>query len=84
MEWTNLVHSIIRSYCGLVAGLAVVLAFGYWAFELVMSGHEVPGTLLGTVDLVGLAGVFVLGYQKIAADLANKRDRMTQLTPPTT
>jgi uncharacterized membrane protein len=82
MEWNHLIHGIIRSYAGLVAGLIIVLAFGYLAFLTIMAGHEVPGTIFGTVDLVALAGVFVYGYQKVTDDLAEKRKRAEQLKQP--
>ena len=48
-----------RSYLGLGAGLFVVLRFLDVSYRLVTAGHEVAGTVLGTVDLVALAAVFV-------------------------
>ncbi len=48
-----------RSYLGLGAGLFVVLKFLDVSYRLVTAGHEVAGTVLGTVDLVALAAVFV-------------------------
>ncbi len=48
-----------RSYLGLGAGLAVVITFLDVSYKLVMSGHDVAGTFLGTVDIVALAAVFV-------------------------
>jgi uncharacterized membrane protein len=82
LEWVHLLNGIIRSYLGLLAGFIVVLVFGYWSVQLIREGHEVSGTLFGTVDLAALAGVFIYGYQKVAEDLRDKRQRMEQLKPP--
>jgi len=50
-----------RANWGLVAGFVVslsVLAASCW---LIVSGHEVSGTIFGTLDLAALVGVFVYG-----------------------
>lgn len=48
-------------WAGLAAGLLIALAFLTAASLLVASGHDVAGTFLGTVDIVALVTVFVLG-----------------------
>lgn len=50
-----------RSWMGLFAGLIVTLAFLFVSAGLIRDGHEVAGSVLGTVDLVALVTVFVLG-----------------------
>jgi uncharacterized membrane protein len=46
---------------GLLAGFVVAISFFAGSVYLVVGGHEVAGTVLGTVDLVALVSVFVLG-----------------------
>ena len=53
-----------RAYIGQVFGLIVALAFGYWAYSLIMNDHGIAGGILGTLDLVALVGVFVLGRDR--------------------
>ncbi len=50
-----------RDSYGLVAGFAVAVLFLLVAAWLINGGREVAGVILGTVDLVALTAVFVLG-----------------------
>jgi hypothetical protein len=52
---------ITLAYLGPVFGLIVVLSFLGVSAWLINGGHNVAGTFLGVVDIVSLAGVFVLG-----------------------
>ena len=52
-----------RSTAGLVAGAIIALAFLGVAAWLIDAGHGVFGTILGSVDLVALVSVFVLGHR---------------------
>ena len=52
-----------RSTVGLVAGVIIALTFLGVAAWLINSGHGVFGTILGSVDLVALVSVFVLGHR---------------------
>jgi uncharacterized membrane protein len=52
---------IQRSNLGLVAGLIIALAFLGVSYLLIDHGHETAGAVLGTIDIVGLVGVFVYG-----------------------
>lgn len=52
-----------RSTVGLVAGVIIALAFLGVAAWLINAGHGVFGTILGSVDLVALVSVFVLGHR---------------------
>lgn len=44
-------------FCGYTFGLIVVIL----SFILILYGHDLAGTVLGTVDLVGLVGTFIYG-----------------------
>ena len=46
---------------GQILGFVIALAFGTFAFILAYTGHEIAGSILGTVDLVALVSIFVLG-----------------------
>ena len=61
-----------RSYLGLGAGLFVVLKFLDVSYQLIVAGHEAAGTVLGTVDLVALAAVFVGMGQTYKTGKANE------------
>ena len=51
-------------WAGLISALTIALSFLAVSAGLIVGGHEVSGTLLGTVDLVALATVFVKGRQQ--------------------
>lgn len=78
MERNVVVGGTRRATGGLVAGLIVALAFGWWSYELVIHGYGVAGTILGSFDLVSLVSVFVIGRNK----QAEERIRKTQGQPP--
>lgn len=50
-----------RSNRGLAAGFIVAMSFGIGSIYLIATGHGLPGTIFGTVDIVALASVFVIG-----------------------
>ena len=50
-----------RANWGLGLGFVVVIAFLIASTYLIRTGHEISGAVLGTVDLVALAGTFVYG-----------------------
>jgi hypothetical protein len=52
---------------GLVSAFVIALAFLAASVWIILSGHEVGGTIVGTVDIVGLVTVFV------SARLGDKR-----------
>lgn len=45
---------------GLAAGFTVAMSFLAGSIYLIATGHDVSGTILGTVDLVALVSIFVL------------------------
>ncbi|WAJ33816.1 DUF2335 domain-containing protein [Arthrobacter sp. FX8] len=54
----------IRAYIGQGCALTVALVFGYFSYDLIRGGAEVAGAVLGTVDLVGLVSVFLVGRRR--------------------
>jgi uncharacterized membrane protein len=61
MEKRVVVHEARRSWGGLIAGVIVSLAFVVVSGFLIYAGHDVSGTILGTLDLAALVAVFVYG-----------------------
>lgn len=64
-----------RANWGLLAGFTIAIVFLVVSALLISNGHPVPGTILGTVDLVSLVGVFVFGR----VDQRRERERQRQL-----
>jgi uncharacterized membrane protein len=50
-----------RAWAGLVLGFIIAVLFLIVSAALIINGYEVAGTILGTVDVVGLVTVFVVG-----------------------
>jgi len=67
-----------RADYGLAAGFVVTLSFLVACVFLVFNGYEVAGTILGTVDLVALVGVFVYGSQKQRKERERKAEIMAK------
>lgn len=57
-----------RARNGQIFGFAVAMAFLAAAVVLVLTGNDVAGIILGTVDLVALVTVFVLGVNNSGSD----------------
>ena len=55
-----------RSLAGLLAGFLISVFFLCAAVWLVLADHDTAGIILGSVDLVGLVTVFVLGRREAA------------------
>ena len=72
LETYHLRSNVHRSFSGLAAGFVVTLAFLAAAVYLVMNGYEVAGVILGTVDLVALVTVFVIGNQMVKTERIEK------------
>ncbi len=65
-----------RANLGLACGFVVALAgLGVSGF-LIYSGHEVGGTILGSIDFVGLVGVFVYGTESRRRERTAKAEIM--------
>jgi hypothetical protein len=61
LERIALHTEVRRAWWGLVAGFVVSMAFLGASVWLIANNQAVAGAILGTVDLVALAGVFVYG-----------------------
>ena len=77
LERYALVWDNRRSFAGLACGLIVTLSFLVVSYLLIEDGHEVAGTILGTVNLVGLVGVFVFGSYVLREERIRKAKIMT-------
>jgi len=71
VKWDN-----IRSFAGLGAGLIISILVMLLSYDLIRSGHGVEGTILATVDLVGLVAVFVYGTHVIRDERIRKAQVM--------
>jgi hypothetical protein len=63
---------ITLAYLGPVLGFIVVLSFLGVSAWLINGDHDIAGTFLGVVDIVSLAGVFVLGNPQGSPRTGNK------------
>lgn len=61
-----------RSWTGQLLGFVVVIAFLIVSAWLIDRGHSVAGTIIGTVDLASVAGVFVYGRYSQRSELERK------------
>jgi len=64
LEKRVITADIRRANLGVAAGLLVALAFLAGSVVLVLSGYAAEGTILGTVDIVGLVATFVYGTER--------------------
>lgn len=72
MEQFNLKWGTVRSFAGLACGFIVCIAFLLASYTLIQDGHGLAGTVLGTVDLVALVGVFVYGSHVVRDERVQK------------
>jgi uncharacterized membrane protein len=61
-----------NSLLGLVFGFIIAVAFLSGAVYLTVKGYPIPGTLLGTLDIVSLVSVFVIGTKSKQKEKLNK------------
>ncbi len=67
-----------RANIGLCLGFVLCVAFLGASYLLVRDGHELAGSILGGVDIVSLAGVFVYGTASRARERENKYAKRKQ------
>ena len=67
-----------RSYWGLAAGYTITVLFLLACTFLIYKGHDTAGTVLGTVDIVTLAGVFVYGYKTREREKEKKSESISK------
>lgn len=61
IEETVINRELNQSGRGQNYGFAISLSFLVVSAGLIYTGHDVAGTFLGTIDLIGLVSVFILG-----------------------
>jgi uncharacterized membrane protein len=66
-----------RASWGLFTGYTIGILIIVLSYILIMNGHDLAGTVLGTVDLVGLIGIFVTGRNARQREL-KRRDEKNQ------
>ncbi len=64
IEKDSLEFGARRSFAGLRAGFLISVFFLCASVWLVLADHDTAGIILGSVDLVGLVTVFVLGRRE--------------------
>ena len=62
----------IQGFAGQVLGFLVAIAFLIGAVYTVVHGFAVAGTIIGSLDLIGLVTVFVLGRNAQKQNLKEK------------
>lgn len=72
LETYALKSNTIRSFAGLICGFIVTLSFLFASYLLIKGGHGLAGTILGSVDLVGLVTVFVYGSHVVRDERVRK------------
>ncbi|HEY6803127.1 MAG TPA: DUF2335 domain-containing protein [Pyrinomonadaceae bacterium] len=71
-----------RADRGLLTGFVIGILMLCLSFVLVMSGHDLAGTIFGTVDLLGLIGTFVYGRAIKMKELQKAQSRERRFTFP--
>jgi uncharacterized membrane protein len=71
IKWDN-----IRSFAGLGAGFVISILVMILAYDLIRTGHGTEGTILASVDLVGLVAVFVYGTHIVREERLKKAEIM--------
>lgn len=69
-----------RANWGLVTGFTIGVVIIVLSFFLILYGHDVSGTVLGSIDLVSLVGVFVYGRSKRVQELQRRDQKNKALT----
>ena len=64
-----------RAYIGQGMAFVVAVLFLVAAWHLISHGHPTAGTILGTVDIVGLVSVFILGQTRQAEGASRQRSQ---------
>jgi uncharacterized membrane protein len=77
LEFYTITWGNYRSFAGLACGLIVTLSFLIVSYLLIKGGHGWEGTVLGTLDLVGLVAVFVYGSNVLRDERVRKAKIMS-------
>ncbi len=83
IERTIVISDARRAYFGLVAGFIISLLVIAGGIYLIATGHEWAGSVLISLNLTGLVGVFIYG-SKARCDERNRNTENTtgQPSPP--
>lgn len=81
LESTTVATQQKQGLRGQIFGLIVAI-FGLGAaFVAAILGHDTFASIIGTVDLVGLVGVFVTGQYFQKLEMSEKREQMNRVDP---
>lgn len=69
-----------RANWGLGTGFTIGIVIIVLSFVLIMFGHDVPGTILGGVDLVSLVSLFIYGRSERNKELRRRDEKNKTLT----
>lgn len=69
-----------RANWGLTTGFTIGIILIVLSFILIMYGHEVSGTILGTTDLTALVSLFIYGRRAKADELRRRDEKNRALT----
>ncbi len=74
LESTVIGSDVKRANAGLIAGFTIAVLFLVASVFLIHEGHDIAGTVIGTVDIVGLVTAFLTGTHKRQQNLQGRRD----------
>ncbi len=69
-----------RANWGLGTGFTIGVVIIVLSFVLIMFGHDIPGTILGGVDLVSLVSLFIYGRSERNKELQRRAEQNKALT----
>lgn len=69
-----------RANWGLATGFTIGIVMIVLSFILVLFGHDVAGTIMGTTDLTALVGLFIYGRRAKAKELEKRDEKNKALT----
>ena len=75
MERRVIRSQIIQSYIGQSSALLIALTFLAAAIWCISNGHDVAGSIIGSVDLVALVTIFIQGKKSQKENLAEKKPK---------
>lgn len=64
-----------RANWGLITGFTIGVLIIVLSFILIREGHDTAGTILGSIDLVGLVGVFVFGRSRRVQEVQRRQQK---------
>jgi hypothetical protein len=73
-------QEVYLAWAGLISAFVLALSFLGVSAWLIFAGHEVSGTILGTVDLVALVTVFITGRGKVPTEATVSETREGETT----